>query len=175
VLLLHQQGYEIGRYISLERLIERTKESYYDTLYHASQGWHQDKHDPMPCIEYLLSTLLGAYREFETRIGRLATGHGTKTDIVLTDIDQMIGSFSISNSKPPARASAATGSKLCSTSSRRRPAQALRPGAQRPLAQGGAGCFEEMAYKQPKTTPFFQVSPHFRQDGRHVPVRQFVR
>jgi Fic family protein len=96
VLLLHQQGYEIGRYISLERLIERTKESYYDTLYRASQRWHQDKHDPMPWIEYLLSTLLGAYREFETRIGRLATGHGTKTDIVLTAIDQMIGSFSIS-------------------------------------------------------------------------------
>ncbi|HXQ66624.1 MAG TPA: Fic family protein [Alphaproteobacteria bacterium] len=96
VLLLHQQGYEVGRYISLERLIEQTKESYYDTLHRASQGWHKNKHDPLPWIEYWLGTVLAAYREFESRMGKLATGHGAKTDIVLTAIDRMIGSFSIS-------------------------------------------------------------------------------
>jgi Fic family protein len=96
VLLLHQQGYEVGRYASLERLIEQTKESYYDTLYRASQDWHESKHDPMPWIAYWLGTVLAAYREFEARIGRLTTGHGAKTDIVLSAIDGMIGSFSIS-------------------------------------------------------------------------------
>lgn len=96
VLLLHQQGYEVGRYISLERLIEQTKESYYDTLYRASQDWHKSRHDPMPWIAYWLGTVLAAYREFESRIGRLTTGHGAKTDIVLSAVDRMIGSFSIS-------------------------------------------------------------------------------
>ena len=96
VLLLHQQGYEVGRYISLERLIEQTKESYYDTLYRASQGWHEDRHDPLPWISYWLGTVLAAYREFESRMGELATGHGAKTDIVLSAVDRMIGSFSIS-------------------------------------------------------------------------------
>ncbi len=97
VLILYQNGYEVGRYISLERLIEQTKESYYDTLYRCSQGWHEGNHDPIPWIEYWLSTLLAAYRELENRIEQLATGHGVKTDIILTAIDRMLGDFSISD------------------------------------------------------------------------------
>jgi len=96
VLALYHEGYEIGRYISLERLIEQTKESYYDTLYRASQGWHTGSHDPVPWVDYWLSTLLAAYREFENRIGQLSTGHGSKADIIVTAIDRMLGSFSIS-------------------------------------------------------------------------------
>lgn len=96
VLALYHQGYEIGRYISLERVIEQTKESYYDTLYRASQGWHEDRHDPMPWVDYWLGTILAAYREFESRIGQLSTGHGSKTAIVVTAIERMLGSFSIS-------------------------------------------------------------------------------
>lgn len=96
VLLLHQQEYEVGRYISLERLTENTKESYYDTLYRASQNWHDDRHDPLPWISYWLGVVLAAYREFERRMGELATEHGTKTDIVLSAIDNMMGSFSVS-------------------------------------------------------------------------------
>ena len=96
VLALYQQGYEVVRYLSLECLIEQTKESYYDTLYQASQGWHEDQHNPIPWIDYWLSILLAAYRDMESRIGELSTDHGSKTDIVITAIDHMIGSFSIS-------------------------------------------------------------------------------
>jgi Fic family protein len=96
VLMLHQYGYEVGRFISLERIIEHTKESYYDTLYQSSQGWHTASHDPMPWIEYWLGVLLASYREFENRMGELSTEHGTKTDIVLTAIARFIGAFSIS-------------------------------------------------------------------------------
>lgn len=99
VLALYHQGYEVGRYISLERLIEQTKESYYETLYRASQGWHEDEHDPIPWIGYWLGTLLAAYREMEGRIGDLSTSHGTKTDIVVTAVDRMLGSFSLSELK----------------------------------------------------------------------------
>ncbi|XEU87650.1 Fic family protein [Tistrella mobilis] len=97
VLALYHQGYEVVRYISLERLIEATKESYYDTLHRASQGWHENRHDPMPWIDYWLSTLLGACREMESRIGELASDQGAKADIVVMAVDRMLGTFSISD------------------------------------------------------------------------------
>jgi Fic family protein len=53
LLLLHRAGYEVGRYISLERLFEQTKESYYDTLYQSSQGWHESQHSLLPWWEYV--------------------------------------------------------------------------------------------------------------------------
>jgi Fic family protein len=65
-----QVGYEVGRYISLERLIENNIERYYETLEIGSQGWHQGNHDPWPHIGYLLFILNDAYREFQERIGQ---------------------------------------------------------------------------------------------------------
>ena len=52
VLLLYRHDYEVGRYVSLERLIEQTKDSYYDTLYRSSRGWHESAHDPMPWVAF---------------------------------------------------------------------------------------------------------------------------
>lgn len=51
---------------SLERLIEENKDRYYETLEQSSQGWHEDKHDPWPYINYLLSILKLAYRELRS-------------------------------------------------------------------------------------------------------------
>jgi Fic family protein len=65
-----QVGYGVGRYISLDRLIENNIERYYETLEIGSQGWHQGKHDPWPHIGYLLFILNDAYREFQERIGQ---------------------------------------------------------------------------------------------------------
>jgi Fic family protein len=96
VLLLYHYGYEVSRFISLERVIEQTKESYYETLYKSSQGWHKGRHDALPWIEYFLSTILAAYKEFESRFTRISSGRGSKTDIVLNAIDSFIGDFSIS-------------------------------------------------------------------------------
>ena len=64
-----QVGYGVGRYISLDRLIENSIERYYETLEIGSQGLHQGKHDPWPHIGYLLFILNDAYREFQERIG----------------------------------------------------------------------------------------------------------
>ena len=71
-------GYEVGRYISLERTIEENKERYYETLEQSSQGWHEGTHDPWPYINYLLYILKVAYREFEERIGLATTPRSTK-------------------------------------------------------------------------------------------------
>ncbi len=65
LLLCSHLGYEVGRYISLERLIEENKERYYETLDQSSQGWQVGKHDPWPYINFILFILKSAYREFE--------------------------------------------------------------------------------------------------------------
>jgi Fic family protein len=69
LLMCYQLGFEVGRYISLERLIEENKERYYETLEESSQNWHNGKHDPWPFVNYLLFILKNAYREFEERVG----------------------------------------------------------------------------------------------------------
>ncbi len=96
VLLLYREDYEVARYISLERLIEASREGYYDTLYRASQGWHESAHDPMPWVGYFLGVLRAAYDEFARDLGELRDGRGMKTRLVLQAIGQMIGAFSAS-------------------------------------------------------------------------------
>jgi len=54
---------------SLEGLIERQREGYYESLYQSSQNWHETEHTLLPWWEYFLGVmLLGAYREFEERV-----------------------------------------------------------------------------------------------------------
>src|SRR5207253_5550394 len=67
LLQCYHLGLEVGRYISLERLIEEHKERYYETLKLSSEGWHEDRHDPWHSINFFLYTLIEAYREFERR------------------------------------------------------------------------------------------------------------
>ena len=95
LLLLYQQGYEVGRYISLERVIENTRESYYETLKKSSQNWHEGKHNIIPWITYFLSTMLAAYDEFERRANVIVSGRGSKTEMVLKTIENFIGNFTI--------------------------------------------------------------------------------
>lgn len=96
--LLHsyQLGYEVGRYISLERLIEQNKERYYETLEKSSQGWHEGRHDPWHYINYVLFILKTAYKEFADRVGETKAPRGVKTDQVLAAIQQFAGEFSVS-------------------------------------------------------------------------------
>jgi Fic family protein len=95
-LLLYKAGYEVGRYVSLEKVVEDTKASYYDTLYRSSQRWHSGKHDLDPWLEYFLGVMLsGAYQEFERRIGLVSSGRGSKSALVLDVIAHMPGDFSV--------------------------------------------------------------------------------
>ena len=67
LLLLYQNQYLIGKYISFELLIEQTKETYYDVLQESSVGWADNAQDYLPFVQYLLGIILKAYREFEKR------------------------------------------------------------------------------------------------------------
>ena len=74
LLLLYKAGYEVGRYISLERIVEQTKQSYYSTLRQSSVGWHLRQHQLLPWWDYFLGMmLLMAYREFEQRVTTIGT------------------------------------------------------------------------------------------------------
>jgi Fic family protein len=95
LLQCYHLGFEVGRYISLERLIEQNKERYYETLEQSSHGWHEGKHDPWPYINYILFIIKTAYKEFEDRLGRVKSPRGEKTGLVLRAIDRMQDPFSI--------------------------------------------------------------------------------
>ena len=95
LLLLYKSGYEVGRFISLEKLIEDNKESYYDALNKSSQGWHEGKHNLIPWWEYFLGILLKAYREFENRVGIIITARGSKTSLVFDVLKNIQGEFTV--------------------------------------------------------------------------------
>lgn len=85
----YHAGYEVGRYISFERLIEQNKARYYQTLEESSQGWHEGGHDPWPYINYVLSILKLAYREFEERVGEIKAPRGSKREQILMGIARL--------------------------------------------------------------------------------------
>jgi len=95
LLQCYQMGYEVGRYISLERLIEQNKDRYYETLAQSSEGWHLGENDPWPYINYLLYILKSAYIEFEERVGRMKGPRGAKTTLVRDAITRMQDRFTV--------------------------------------------------------------------------------
>lgn len=97
LLQCYRLGFEVGRYISMERLIEENKERYYETLEQSSQGWHEGKHDPWPYVNYLLYILKCAYKEFEERVGRTASPKGAKTELITVAVRRFPGAFRVSD------------------------------------------------------------------------------
>lgn len=95
LLQCYHLGYEVGRYVSLERVIEENKERYYETLEQSSRGWHEGRHDPWPYVNYLLFALKTAYHEFEERAGRVKAPRGAKTAMVEAAIKAFPGEFSL--------------------------------------------------------------------------------
>jgi Fic family protein len=97
LLQCYHLGYEVGRYISLERLIEQNKERYYETLEISSQRWHEGRHDPWPYINYVLFILKSAYRDFEERLGQIKSPRGAKTELITNAIERAGRPFRISD------------------------------------------------------------------------------
>lgn len=96
LMLLYQNDYEVGRYISLERIIEDSKETYYESLEASSVGWHDAEHDVSPWLEYFWGVLLRAYREFEERVHVVRDGRGAKTEQVRLAVLRRSQPFTIS-------------------------------------------------------------------------------
>jgi Fic family protein len=93
----YQLGYEVGRYISLERLVEEHKARYYETLELSSRGWHEGAHDPWPYINFSLFILKAAFNEFEARLGRVVAPRGEKTALVIRAVQQSDRAFRVAD------------------------------------------------------------------------------
>lgn len=95
LLALYQHGYEVGRYVSTERLIEESRDDYYAALRRSSEGWHRGRHDFAPWLAYFLSIVRRAYVTFESRAGDVRAPRGAKTRLVTDAIAGLTGPFTI--------------------------------------------------------------------------------
>lgn len=91
-LLLYKSGYVVGKYISLEKKIQPTKDDYYDALLKSSKGWIDDKCDDTPFIKYILGIILAAYRDFEERVD-IVDGKMSSLEMVEKAVNTKIGKF----------------------------------------------------------------------------------
>jgi Fic family protein len=80
LLLLYHAGHEVGRFVSLEKLVEESKETYYESLGKSTAGWDEGRHDIWPWLNYFLGILNAAYKQFEPRAGNLISGRGAKAE-----------------------------------------------------------------------------------------------
>ena len=82
LLLLYRAGYTVGKYISLEKLIADSKETYYEVLQESSYDWHGGQNDYAPFVRYMLGVVVAAYREFERRASLIVDSDISKPDRV---------------------------------------------------------------------------------------------
>ena len=94
LLLCYRSEYLVGRYISLEKIIEDTKESYYTVLEESSTGWLKGKNSILPFVKYFLEVLLKAYRDFDDRIGLMTNKHISKPERIRSLFRKTLGSMS---------------------------------------------------------------------------------
>lgn len=71
LLLLYRSGYVVGKYISIEMLIEQSKETYYEALHDSSIGWHENENDYTSFVHYMLGIMVRACHDFEDRASHL--------------------------------------------------------------------------------------------------------
>lgn len=96
-LLLYHADYEVGRYVSWEKLVNESRESYYEALARSTVGWHEDSHDLRPWLDYFLGILVASYRDFEARMGTAAT-KGSKAEAIRRFVrTNLSDTFSISD------------------------------------------------------------------------------
>lgn len=93
LLLLYRAGYIVGKYISIEKWIESSKETYYETLQQSSAGWHEAANDYLPFVHYQLGVIVAAYRDFASRVQYLTTGGFSKPERVREIIKTTMGTI----------------------------------------------------------------------------------
>ena len=91
LLLFYKAGYIVGKYVSMEMLIEKTKETYYEALQASSTGWHEGENSYEPFVKYYLGIMLKVYNEFESRVEHLKHRSLSKPDRIKAVIDNKVG------------------------------------------------------------------------------------
>ena len=93
--MLYRLGYEAGRYVSVERMIELSKDRYYETLEKSSVGWHEGRQDIWPYVNYVLYTIDEVYGEFENRFAHTGQKRGEKSRSVISVLNETEGKFTV--------------------------------------------------------------------------------
>ena len=91
LLLLYRAGYIVGKYISIEKVIETSKDTYYEALQSSSQGWHEEENNYAHFVRYMLGVILSAYRDFSSRVRVLTTSGMSKPDRIREIIKDTLG------------------------------------------------------------------------------------
>ena len=91
LLLLYRAGFIVGKYISIEMLIEKSKDSYYEALQASSQSWHENGNDYLPFLKYMLGVVVKAYNEFEDRVEHLRHRKMSKAERIKVLIEKTPG------------------------------------------------------------------------------------
>ena len=91
LLLLYRAGYTVGKYISIEKIISDSKETYYEALQDSSFDWHEGKNDYAHFVRYMLGVVVAAYRKFESRAALIVDSDYSKPDRVREVIKDRIG------------------------------------------------------------------------------------
>ena len=93
LLLLYQSGFIVGKYISIEKIIEKSKETYYEVLQDSSMNWHENENNYKPFVNYMLGVIVSAYKEFESRVKLLTDPNISKADRIREMIKNHIGTI----------------------------------------------------------------------------------
>ena len=91
LLLLYRSGYIVGKYISIEKLISDSKETYYETLALSSANWHEGENDYMPFVRYMLGVVVAAYKDFSQRVKTIAASGLSKPERIRLVIKENLG------------------------------------------------------------------------------------
>ena len=91
LLLLYRAGYIVGKYISIEKMIEQSKETYYEALGNSSANWHEGENNYIPFVEYTLGVVVAAYREFSSRVMLVSTSNLSKPERIKEIIKGTLG------------------------------------------------------------------------------------
>lgn len=93
LLLMYQSGFIVGKYISIEKIIEESKETYYEVLRDSSINWHENENNYKPFVNYMLGVIVNAYKEFEARVKLLTDTNISKQDRIRKIIQKHIGTI----------------------------------------------------------------------------------
>ena len=95
-LLLKEHGFEVVRYISLERLVEERKDEYYGVLGACSDGWHEGQNEIVPWWNYFLGVLRSGYREFERQV-ETTGARPAKSEVARRTVLEQAGRFTLAD------------------------------------------------------------------------------
>ena len=93
LLMLYQNGYDVGKYVSIEAQIAKAKDAYYDALQVVSEDWQVGRNDVKPFIRYMLQVILSCYVEFESRADVIGGADHSAYDVVLAYVKSKVGRF----------------------------------------------------------------------------------